>query len=85
MHDQTIAGMKFTPEEKEILKNAKIRIVDFDPTRRCDIERMTQVEKHLYEAVLLIESLGADTRLTDAVVHLAKARESVADFIDEVS
>lgn len=45
---------------------------------------MTPAEKAIYDAVQEVEKMGADTRLTNAVVKLAEARESVADFVDGV-
>jgi hypothetical protein len=56
----------------------------FDPLRRCDELRQTTVEHAILEAMRLVESLGADPRLTDAVVLLGRARDAIADFVDKV-
>lgn len=56
----------------------------FDITRRADVLRMTPVEKAIRGTMLAIEALQPDERLTDAVVALQAAAESVADFVDGV-
>lgn len=53
-----------------------------DPTRRCDIEKMTTAELQIRLAIVAVESLGAHTLLTDAVVLLSQAQGKVADFIE---
>lgn len=55
-----------------------------DPLRRCDVMRMTAEEKLILEAVVAIEALGADTRLSSAVSALDRAREHLANFVDGV-
>jgi hypothetical protein len=40
------------------------------------------VETALQKSTELVEGLGADVRLTEAIQHIAKAQELVADFID---
>jgi hypothetical protein len=45
---------------------------------------MTDAERAIVNAVQAVEALGADVRLTDAVVLLQAARDSVADFVDGV-
>lgn len=55
-----------------------------DTPRRCEMTKWTPAELAIYEAIRLVESLPADVRLTDAVVLLGEAKESVADFIDGV-
>lgn len=52
--------------------------------RRNRIDLMTPAEKAIYDAVGLVESMGAHVRLTDAVVLLGQARSAVADYVDEV-
>jgi hypothetical protein len=44
---------------------------------------MTPAELAIRDAVLEVEKLGADTRLTTAVLLLSDAQEKVADFIDK--
>lgn len=52
--------------------------------RRSRIDLMTPVERKIREAVLAVEALGADVRLTAAVNCLEQARSRVADFVDGV-
>lgn len=55
-----------------------------ETTRRIDLTRMTPAEKAIYDAVQAVEAMPADVRLTDAVILLQAARESVADFVDGI-
>lgn len=55
-----------------------------DITRRADTQRWTEAEKAISEAIRVVESIGADVRLTDAVILLGAAQDSVADFVDDV-
>jgi hypothetical protein len=52
--------------------------------RRSDLQRMVPAERAIFDAVQAVEAAGADVRLTDAVVLLQAARESVSDFVDGV-
>jgi hypothetical protein len=52
--------------------------------RRCDMSRWSVQERAIDRAVRSVELMGADVRLTDAVVLLGAARDSVADYIDHV-
>jgi hypothetical protein len=51
--------------------------------RRSDMTKWSRAERMIFEAVEAVEALPADRRLTDAVVLLQAARESVADYIDK--
>jgi hypothetical protein len=51
--------------------------------RRINLQEQDASEAAIRRAVELIETLGADVRLTDAVILLDAARESVADYIDK--
>ncbi len=51
--------------------------------RRNDIFKMTPAEFSIHRAILAVEKMEADTRLTDAVVLLSEAQRKVADYIDE--
>jgi len=51
--------------------------------RRSRLDLCESAEKILYDATQEIEKLGADVRLTNAIIKLAEARELVSDFIDE--
>lgn len=53
--------------------------------RRIDMQRWNEAEKAIHAAVQAVEAMPADVRLTDAVVLLGAARESVADYQDGVS
>lgn len=52
--------------------------------RRNQINRWTAAERAIAAAVHEVEAVGADVRLTDAVVLLQAARESVADYVDDI-
>ncbi len=52
--------------------------------RRARIDQMTDAERAIREAIGAVELLPADVRLTDAVVLLGAAKESVADFVDGI-
>lgn len=50
--------------------------------RRANLQQFTPAERAIYDAVQAVEALPADVRLTDAVVLLQAARDSVADYVD---
>lgn len=52
--------------------------------RRCFVDRMTPAELAIREAMRIVEEMGADVRLTRAVILLGKAQDAVADFVDGV-
>lgn len=43
---------------------------------------MEPAEKAIQEAIWEVEKIGADSKLTEAVILLGKAKDLVADFID---
>jgi hypothetical protein len=54
--------------------------------RRMQIDRMIYVESaiiNLWSAIIQVEKLPADQRLTDAVILLQQAQNKVADYADE--
>lgn len=53
--------------------------------RRVRIDLMSSGELAIHRAVAVVEEMGADVRLTDAVILLAQARERVADFVDGIA
>ena len=57
--------------------------IDMGFPRRNMLNEMTPAERAIYDAVQEVEKIGADVRLTEAVVLLTKARELVADFVDD--
>ncbi len=50
--------------------------------RRSNMHQWSPAEKAIWEAAQVVESMAADTRLTDAVVLLQQARDKVADYVD---
>lgn len=52
--------------------------------RRNRVDQWTPAEHAIDAAVQVVEALPADVRLTDAVVRLGEARNSVADYVDGV-
>ncbi|CAN5482021.1 hypothetical protein BH10PSE7_BH10PSE7_15610 [soil metagenome] len=52
--------------------------------RRNRLELMTPAELSIREAILAVEKLSGDTRLTAAVVLLGQAQNKVSDFVDHI-
>jgi hypothetical protein len=52
------------------------------PRRSC-IYLLAPAEKAVWDAAQAVEALGADVRLTKAVVLLQQAREKLAYYFDE--
>ncbi len=50
--------------------------------RRNKIDKLTFAERVIREAMLEVEKLPADIRLTKAVVALDEAMNHVADYVD---
>lgn len=50
--------------------------------RRIQLEKLTPAERAIRDAVIEVERVGADVRLTEAVILLQHARDKVADYID---
>lgn len=53
------------------------------PIRRNFSDRCSLVENKIQECVEMIDKMGADPRLTDAINHLLSGRRQVSDFIDQ--
>ena len=53
--------------------------------RRGRVECLSPVESAIREAIITVETAGADPRLTDAVLLLMQAQSKVADYVDEQS
>ena len=51
-------------------------------SRRVYVDRLSPAELAIREARIKVEAMGADKRLTDAVMLLSQAQDRVADFID---
>lgn len=54
-----------------------------DIPRRNRLDLMTPAELAIFAAVEAVEKVGADVRLTEAVILLGQARAKVADYVDE--
>jgi len=52
-------------------------------SRRNNLQLFTPTEMKIYEAIDMIEKMGADIRLTDAQMLLGEAKDQVSDYIDE--
>jgi hypothetical protein len=55
-----------------------------DIPRRARLDQFTRAERAIYDAAQAVEDGPADVRLTDAVILLQAARDSVADFVDGI-
>lgn len=55
---------------------------NYDALRRCDLHRMTELERNITDIMVKVETIGADVRLTDTVVLLNAARNRLADYED---
>lgn len=53
--------------------------------RRSRIDRYSPGETAIRAAMQAVEAMGADVRLTEAVIHLQDAQTRVADFVDGVA
>lgn len=51
--------------------------------RRSRLDLLEPAEKAIYNAMQEVEKIGADERLTNAIVKLQEAKELVSDYIDE--
>lgn len=48
------------------------------------MQEWVPAEHAIREAIMAVEAMGADVRLTEAVNLLSAAKEKVADFVDGV-
>lgn len=55
----------------------------YEIPRRIRIDLMTPAELAITEAIRVVELMGADVRLTEAVILLGQARDRVADYVDD--
>lgn len=58
--------------------------VESDIPRRARMDQWTATERLIHVAVMAVEEMPADLRLTRAVILLGEARDAVADFVDGV-
>lgn len=52
--------------------------------RRCYIDKQTEGERVIREAIAVIETLGCHPHLTRAVILLGQAKDAVSDYVDGV-
>lgn len=50
--------------------------------RRCFIDKLTPGEKAIYDAIVEVEKIPGDVRLTEVSAMLARAKDLLSDFID---
>lgn len=58
---------------------------DNEIPRRCYVDKWTPAERAIADAIAAVEKVGADKRLTDAVILLGQAKDRVADYVDGVN
>jgi hypothetical protein len=51
--------------------------------RRNRLDKCTPAELAIYAAMEQVEIVGADIKLTNAIIKLQEAKELVSDFVDE--
>ena len=52
--------------------------------RRNNLQLMAPAEKAIYDVMQLVEEMGADVKLTDAIVKLGEAKDHISDYLDEL-
>lgn len=72
-------------EQREAEREANETLQDSAIPRRIRIDQQTPAEAAIRAAIAAVEALPADVRLTNAVISLQAARESVADYVDGVT
>lgn len=77
-----VAAVSERGETGETHAEALAFLERLDIPRRADIQRNVPAELAIRNAMLMVENLPADERLTKAVTLLGDAREAVADYID---
>lgn len=63
-------------------KRTKLMYVDGMP-RRIQVKHWQPIEKQIDDALGAVEALGADVLLTWAVVYLGRAKDMVADWLEQ--
>lgn len=51
--------------------------------RRMDKSQFVPAETAISDVVDLVEEMGADTLLTEAIVLLSEAKSKIADYVDK--
>jgi hypothetical protein len=68
---------------RDPVMDTRIASEAIDYMRRCDIQRMTDTERLIANAMAAVEKMPGDVRLTDAVSLLFAARTRLADYVDQ--
>ena len=50
--------------------------------RRSRMDKWTSVEQAIYHIIQAVEVMGCDASLTEAVIKLSEAQNSIADYVD---
>jgi hypothetical protein len=50
--------------------------------RRHYVNKLIPAERAIYDAIQIVEALGADIRLTDVVIRLSEAKDRLSDWAD---
>lgn len=54
-----------------------------DFPRRNRLDKNTEAELAIHNAISKVEEVGADVRLTNVVVMLGEAKDLLSDYVDE--
>jgi len=54
-----------------------------DTPRRCHLEQNTAAELAIRAAIVAVEEVGADPRLTNIVIELSTALDHLHEWVDE--
>lgn len=64
--------------------NGRKKLRDDGFPTRADILHWTDAEHAIASAIQVVEKLGADVKLTEAVTLLSSAQDKVADFVESL-
>jgi hypothetical protein len=79
--EETFGRKPASKSTAETVVHRITRAADVLPRRVC-MDRWCDAELAIHKAVQAVEAMGADPRLTRAVLRLGHARELVADYVD---
>lgn len=68
----------------ETKDNPSIQPRDPSTPRRNYVPDWCEAEKSIYNAMQEVEKMGADVRLTNAIIKLSEAKDFVSDYIDSI-
>jgi hypothetical protein len=78
-----IEKMKLIKSEiEQFINHLETKNMDNEISRRNRLDLCTPAELAIFKAMEEVEKIGADVKLTDAIIKLQEARNLVADFID---